>query len=314
MRNGYGEASVHIYEAYWADLSRVSDRLYRIIGEFYQLILHVPFLGLHAIDLREHASDNEQAKWWSHHRWVYGICLWILTLPLPILNILLLVLGLSVIPEKIPESWHGAVAVALAGVFAAILSGILSLRRRVIKNPWSWLWNGSITALAMLVTALAVELWTSGHGKSLYLQLGFVSWLAFGALLLPVFRSYDRYRPGIRRLAIALYLGIAPAFAVALNQESNSVEGLRNAMLRTLELTFCLLWLCWLVLAVVTAWYLLFGWAARVFGSRFRGGSLELARAVHRHARSHDVHLHILADHDSALGWTARDDCADSGS
>ena len=60
--DGHGEASVHIYEAYWADLSRVSDRLYRIIGEFYQLILHVPFLGLHAIDLREHASDNEQRE------------------------------------------------------------------------------------------------------------------------------------------------------------------------------------------------------------------------------------------------------------
>ncbi len=50
-RVGHGEASVHIYEAYWADLSRVSDRLYRIIGEFYQLILHLPFLGLQTIDI-----------------------------------------------------------------------------------------------------------------------------------------------------------------------------------------------------------------------------------------------------------------------
>ncbi len=270
---GHGKASVHVYEAYWADLSRVSDRLYRIIGEFYQLILHLPFLGLQAIDFRRHARDNQSVRWWSHHRWAYGVCLWIFTLPLPILNILLLVIGLSVIPEKIPEAWHARVAVALAGALAAILGGIRSLRRRAVKNPWSWLWNVAITALVMLVTALLVGLWTSGHGKSLYLQLGFVSWLGFGGLLLPVLRSYDRHRPGIRSLAIALYVAITPAFVVALRQESNSVEGLRNAMLRTLELTFCLLWLCWLALAVVTTWYLLSGWATRMINSSFRAGS-----------------------------------------
>jgi hypothetical protein len=272
---GRGEASVHIYEAYWADLSRVSDRLYRIIGEFYQLILHLPFLGLHAIDLREHARDNEHMTWWRFHRRMYGICLWILTVPLPILNILLFALGISIIPEKIHEGSHAIVALGLVGTGALIASGFYCFKRRVLKSPWLWLLNALIATAAMFVTARVTGLWPSHQGRSLYPLFGFLTWLAGGALLFPFFRGYDRHRPGICSWAIAFYLVITDAFAFALDAEGNSVQGLQQAMLRTLELTFSLLWALWLVLVVCSAAHVLIGWLTRFWWRRkgFHAGS-----------------------------------------
>jgi hypothetical protein len=272
---GQGPASVHVYEAYWADLSRVSDRLYRIVGEFYQLILHLPFLGLQAIDFRLHAPDNGSLKWWAHHRWVYNLCLRIFTLPLPILNILLFALGLTVLPGKINSSWHAYVAVGLAAILSGVLFNVYLLRRWVVRSWVAWIPSLVATILVTLLTARAVGFFTqSGHITSgLYPQFGFLWWLAIGGLLLPFFRGYDRHRPGIRAWAIVFYLAITPAFAVALHAESNSEAGLQQAMLRTLELTFFLLWFFWLVLAVVATWHLLFGWTARIFDRSFRAGS-----------------------------------------
>ena len=43
-------ASVHIYEMYWADLSRLRNLFRRIFGEFYQLLFHVSSLGRHTVD------------------------------------------------------------------------------------------------------------------------------------------------------------------------------------------------------------------------------------------------------------------------
>jgi len=270
-----GRASVHIYEAYWADLSRVSDRLYRIVGEFYQLILHLPFLGLQAIDLRRHAPDNPNLKWWGFHRAVYGFCLGIFTLPLPILNILLLALGLSVLPEKLPQSWHPSVAVFLAAIISGVVSSIWVLKRRPVRTPADWLPGLLFTILVTLLIAWVVGLigQSSLIAPPFYRGFGLLWWLAIGWLLLPFFRGYDRYRPGIRPLAISLYLAITPPFAVALFQEPNTVEGLQQAMLRTLELTFLLLWSSWLVLVTITTLHLLFGWWARVFDRSFRSGS-----------------------------------------
>jgi hypothetical protein len=278
---GQGRVSVHIYEAYWADLSRVSDRVYRIVGEFYQLILHLPFLGLQAIEYRRHAPDNPNLKWWGVHRSVYGICLWIFTLPLPILNILLLALGLTVLPELIDGAWHSYVAVGLAAIVSTIFTGVYLLRRRVIRSPTAW---GPGLAVALIVTLLIARAVgfgsSSGHVTSgLYRELGFVCWLGIGAALYPFFRGYNRHRPGILPLTLLLYFSITPVLAVALYRQENSVAGLQQAMLRTLELTFFLLWACWLVLAVVTTLHLLCGWVARLARASFRAGSAS-ARAL----------------------------------
>ena len=37
-------SKVHVHEVYWADLSRAGDTWFRLVAEFYQLILHLPSL------------------------------------------------------------------------------------------------------------------------------------------------------------------------------------------------------------------------------------------------------------------------------
>jgi len=39
------QCNVHVYEAYWADLSRLSKGILAFFGELYQLLLHLPALA-----------------------------------------------------------------------------------------------------------------------------------------------------------------------------------------------------------------------------------------------------------------------------
>ena len=276
-----GRASVHIYEAYWADLSRVSDRLYRIVGEFYQLILHLPFLGLQALDMRRAAPGNSDEKWWARHRTGYRACLSILTLPIPVLNVLLLALGLSVLPGRLPPGWHAAVAIGTVAAVSAIVSTCFLFRRRVVRSPWAWIPVGLVTVVATMVAALLIGCFRSiecfslsqGCAPGLFLQLGFVWWLASGGLIYLLFRGYDHHNPGALSVAVVGYLLVTLGFSYALCHQPNTKAGLDQAMLRTLELTFVLLSSTWLVLAMLTTWHLLRGWCAKAKRPGFKFGS-----------------------------------------
>ncbi|HUQ15007.1 MAG TPA: hypothetical protein VM094_03055 [Gemmatimonadales bacterium] len=272
-----GRASVHIYEAYWADLSRVSDRLYRIVGEFYQLLLHLPFLGLQALDMRRAAPDDPDEMWWARHRTGFAACLSILTLPIPVLNVLLLALGLSVLPGKLPGPWHPYVAVGTAALLSATLAGYFVLRYRAVRSPAGWIPAALVTLVATLITAWATGCCASSGPTTerLFLQLGAVWWLASGGLMYLLFRGYDHHRPGVLRVAVAGYLVITPGFLLALWSQPNTEDGLQQAMLVTLEPTFVLLSVSWLVLALLTTWHLVRGWWARARRRSFRFGSAD---------------------------------------
>ena len=51
---------VHLYEMHWADLSHFGGKGLRILGEIYQILLHLPSVGVHT--LRAASLDEEELK------------------------------------------------------------------------------------------------------------------------------------------------------------------------------------------------------------------------------------------------------------
>lgn len=61
-------AHVHVYEMYWADLSRLTQNWLNIFVELYQLIFHLGSLGVHAVNAAQ-VSETDDASHRTWQRW-----------------------------------------------------------------------------------------------------------------------------------------------------------------------------------------------------------------------------------------------------
>jgi hypothetical protein len=109
---------------YWADLSRLGQGVFRIFGELYQLLLHVPNLGRHAV-VAAGIEDGAKIPAWcrliEQQRWAA----YFLTVVIPLLNLWLLAcvfVGLSgpLVVEKLPQSARPLPALAIVGLVALV--------------------------------------------------------------------------------------------------------------------------------------------------------------------------------------------------
>ena len=94
---------VHIYEMYWADLSRLGTGFIRIFGELYQLIFHFSILGNSVINsAQEEFNKDTNTKYLFNNFKAFNKChyiaVWLLNLPIPILNLYLLIVAFSSLP------------------------------------------------------------------------------------------------------------------------------------------------------------------------------------------------------------------------
>src|SRR5262249_41127501 len=60
------DPDVDIYEMYWADLSRLTQSVFRIFAEIYQLLFHLGSLGVHAIT----AAQATETKIGTPDQWL----------------------------------------------------------------------------------------------------------------------------------------------------------------------------------------------------------------------------------------------------
>src|SRR5947208_1652711 len=95
-----GESEVHIYEAYWADLARPKNSLLSFFFALFQLLLHVGSLSRLAIE----AGAAENPGWvWRAFRAVQEYAVRILQIPIPLLNLILLIAAFSVLPQQLQQ-------------------------------------------------------------------------------------------------------------------------------------------------------------------------------------------------------------------
>src|SRR5688572_5068283 len=140
---------VHIFEMYWADLSRAAGGLRRLISEFYLLLFFLCSLGRHSIEFaRVSFAKPHQAAWWRRFAQCQLIAEDLLVLGLPILNLCLLGLGVAMLPKHLDPRYHVTALNTVVGALALCITGVALYQMRLrlfVKLPWP----ASIAALAL---------------------------------------------------------------------------------------------------------------------------------------------------------------------
>jgi hypothetical protein len=279
---------VHIYEMYWADLSRLGSGFIRIFGELYQLLFHLGSLGRQSIDLlraeqqaaETHPMFEDWFNIWVWYSATEALAARILSLFFPILNLCLLIVALMSLPGNIPEPYVGLVAALSTGVLLTVGAGYGILHKNKTAF-WIWL---LLPFCIGIIAALAIEGFVTGTFKT-GIVLGAYRWLAIewvlllGALIWAILvKPYSRHRLGADTFAIAVGVPLAAMTFGLICAAANSHMGLTFASLRMIEVIYLLLLGGWLFFLLLYFSTLAIGYFAIAKIPKNGGGARNLAK------------------------------------
>jgi hypothetical protein len=257
------QTQVHIYEMYWADLSRLGSGFVRIFGELYQLLFHLSSLGRQSIDLvrAEHQvmlkdqSLGNLFNIWAWYSATQALAARILALFLPILNLCLLVVALMSVSGNISEAYAQTVASVSSGLMLMILVGAVVLYRNKTAF-WSWWLLPFLTGLLSAFCIAGLTQFVFGAYRCLA-----VEWVLFlsVAIWLILVKPYSRHRPGADTFAIAVALPLGLLILWFLSAAPSTRLGITQVSLQMIEVIYLLLLGGWMV-------FLLLYFAALVIG------------------------------------------------
>lgn len=268
-------ATVHLYDVHYSDLSKPEKSIAAFFFSFYQLIFHLGSLSLNAVYSAESENANSQTR---GYRWIWRVLSSVhatsiraLTMFIPMLNLVLLALGLTAFAEKIPANmsdtslyWIGAGLFGILGVAGAFLIG---RRQPTFHRPFWWALVPLLGLILGGLTGILLSL-LAGYWMGPALPRGKVllvfSWLlAGGALVLWVAGKLTVVRRGAIWVAIIFYALNTLAFLRFLvntswhaaewqiSSHEIAVSGLWSIQLIFGELRF--LWVLCLVSAALSA-------------------------------------------------------------
>jgi hypothetical protein len=259
---------VHIYELYWADLSRLKAGIFSIFTELYQLLFHLSSLGAHTVNSAV-LQHMESRRW----RWFRNFQSWstlTLTVPIPILNILMLgitavVVGLGILKgasEKFHDAGTAFVAV-VGGAVVAIGFGLLVWRfmRKTGRTLGFFWWIlplvlGVATSAALLgIPCVSAQIFVYRVAIEAVI-LGLLSGLACWAIL----AQYNKRRPGLWNWTAIITASVAIVVAVSwcIKPVVKSEDGpwdANHVLLRAFESAYGVLAVAWgalFALAILT--------------------------------------------------------------
>jgi hypothetical protein len=225
------QADIHVYEMYWADLSRFRGRVLSVFAELYQLFFHVAHLGALAID---HALvEHKTSALWRAFRGFHGIAVHMLTVLVPtlFLTVLATVMGLMVL--GVPATLKPALFAGLVGVGTLAGGGVLSYRGGLHRSAAAWV---AVPILAIVGAAFAWRFAVlETHDVHLDRAL-IMSWVALsGVGLWVVYRAYDRRRPTAFRFGMGAYALFA-ILTTALVVTASHTSAIYNALINVFEI------------------------------------------------------------------------------
>jgi hypothetical protein len=270
--------TVHVYDAHYSDLSKPEGNIAAFFFSFYQLLFHLGSLSLQAVYWAE-AENAFTTRAWHRRMWhilssLHATSVRVLVMVIPLLNLILLALGLCTFAEKIPPGTaettllRSALALfGLLGLIGAFLVGRVwpTSRRSVF---WA-LVPAAGTAIGVVVLRETSHLlWMALYpnlGEGL-VRLVFAWLIAAFALVTFVFKKLETVRRGALGLGVFLYVCNAMAFlyflskAAALRDETVRPHAVAVSALWAAQLLFAELRFFWVVglgSAIVAA---LLGW------------------------------------------------------
>jgi hypothetical protein len=209
---------VDLYEMYWADLSRVGSGPLRVFNSLYQLVLHVSELGRRALE--DGLSEFARKKEWKDLLRSQEIAVRLLTVPIPLLNLVLLltVLNAALVrtiggPFMDPNRVALRVSVVLGAVALSIACAYWLASKYLQPSVRGW-W--SIPVLSVFVgAAVGYALVKVSKDHSNIVLVG-ECWIASLALINWVLHKYERLRPGALVAGLVISLAAAAFFVVAM--------------------------------------------------------------------------------------------------
>lgn len=244
------DARIHLYEMYWSDISRVGRSFLSIFGTFYQVVIHLPYVGLITLEESRKASGGESRLWdsWLQtYRWAMRC----MTLVAPTLNILMLAVGIGALTQRIPVKVQPWVALAIPALMVFIGATYLVYHRRTGR----WVIDVAFPMMAA-VAAFVIGLYVRGPLQSSMVLL-IEWWLIACAPLWMIFRAFNRNRPFALPLAATLWIAVGVLLLVMMASRGQHTT---SVVVGTLEVLNIGLLLTWFVFALATFWVTVLGW------------------------------------------------------
>lgn len=286
---------IDVYEMYWADLSRLTQGVFRFFADTYQLLFHLGSLGVHALTAAQvQETTIGTAARWSRRVWVQRFAADAMAISAPILNLILMGLAAMLVAQSQLEGVARPVAIALGGLFVAAGGGYCT---------YAWYQRSArvlpIAILALACAAgLALDAYWRPNGLSPTLVAAALAtqlWLVVALAVAGVVLLYDRHRPGAARFG-ALAGGVASVWLLV--QIWRPGAGLpSDAMLEVGALACLALALTWIAFFIA-------GWATVAMGSGFRREAARHVRLAGHVGPARQAAMDV-ADRIRRAEWTA---------
>jgi hypothetical protein len=236
---------VHLYEMYWADLSRLGTGFLQFFSEFYQILFHLSSLGRQSIDMA--ALEHHNSRLWRFYSCLYGWAVRIFTLPIPILSLFLLVAAFLSLPGLIPQDSMPIVATVISTLVSTAIIGFILWKSivsfKLLEKPFI---NLGIIVITAIVTVIVHGLL---NNNILYYKILAIAWLVILSFLIAILiNQYSLRRPGASTVAIGL--GV-PLFLAAIWNlfvvVENSHKGITVLSFKLIEIIYSLVATSWII-------------------------------------------------------------------
>lgn len=245
--------TVHLYELYWADLSRLRTGFVQFFSAFYQLLFHLASLGRHTIDLAT-LEYSSYARGWRLYSKLHAWAGRILAIPIPLLSLYLLIAAFLSLPSNVPDRYQSWIAVSVASLFA--VAGVSYGLWRNFKQSL-WVRMGLPPVVALSVVGLHGWLGQFGYFKLLTIEWLIVSTALVWFLLIT---PYAKRQQGIKPIAAGLgILLLIWALYWICRADRQSITEVVNASFMTIEVIYFLLVMSWFVFYLLYVLVLLGG-------------------------------------------------------
>jgi len=250
---------VHVYEMHWADLSRPKSSILSFFMALYQLLFHLASLSRLVISTGD--LENKLVTEWRAFDRAQNYAVRMLTLPIPILNVLMFATLFGLAPRILASD--GTAAAAPHPLPAAIGALMITLIAYALGSPHiaterkSLLWTLMPFLLAIVAAGLV---YLSANWDSRHIVLSVEGLIVGAAIVYLSVDYYDDVRDGAKEVTIAL--SVICAVIIALCWTRGGATSVQSATLWAMQIELAALRISWIFLFAfaLAAWVL--GWLA----------------------------------------------------
>lgn len=276
---GSNKTDVHIYELYWSDLTRPDNTILSFIQGLYQMLFHLASLSRLAISTG--VLENRDRKIWRVFDWTQLWAVRMLTLPIPILNVILFIALFGALPHLVLEPtarWAATISAGLLG-----LLGWMIASPRLPATRWPLTWAVAPVASAGVFAGVA---WLLMCPISPWWMLALEGWVLGAAIIYLSSSSYDDVRDGAKEVAWTLYGLSLATFLILIwcfGKSPKDIDSVVQATLWMMQFVLAALRVSWILLFLLAVAALILGSLA--WRSLPKGANRARAKAAVRASR-----------------------------